>query len=299
MIKYQNNFKALGTQITLTVFNTADQVVFEPSKQLIRYYEQLFSIYRDDSEISQINQAAGKQWIKVSTPTFELVHLAQQISLKSWGFNVAIGPLVKEWKIGFKNAHLPLQNVINHLLEKTNPKDILFRNHNQIFLNKKEMQLDLGGIAKGYIADRLKELWSSLGVHNGMINLGGNLVTIGKNPLHPNSRWHIGIQDPWNLRGKALKILSVPESSIVTSGIYERNFVYHNHFYHHILDPETGYPVKNNLMSVTVITNLSVWGEIESTRLFFNPEISVDAIKNDSHILRAIWVYKNHEIKII
>lgn len=299
MVKHQNKFKALGTQITLTVFESSDQVVFKPSKQLIEYYEQLFSIYRDDSEISQINQAAGKDWISVSTPTFELVQLAQEVSLKSWGFNVAIGALVKEWKIGFCNAHLPQQNIINHLLKLTNPKNILFRDHNQIFLNEKGMQLDLGGIAKGFIADRLKELWLSLGVHNGMINLGGNLLTIGKNPLRKESKWYVGIQDPWGQRGKVLKVLTAPESSIVTSGIYERNFVYHNHFYHHILNPQNGYPVNNNLMSVTVITNQSIWGEIESTRLFFNPEISVKAIKNDPHILRVIWVYKNHKIKII
>lgn len=299
MRKYQSNFKALGTQINLTVFNQLDQVVFSPSKQLIEYYEQLFSIYRSDSEISQINQAAGKSWVTVSTPSFELIRLAKQISLKSWGFNVAIGPLVKEWKIGFQNAHLPLPATINSLLRHTNPEDIHLRNQNQIYLNQQGMQLDLGGIAKGYIADRLKELWLSLGIKNGIIDLGGNLLMIGKNPFHEDSKWHIGVQDPWNIRGKALKVLSIPESSVVTSGIYERNFVYQNHFYHHILDPQTGYPVKNNLMSVTVITNQSIWGEIESTRLFFNPKISSAEIKKDPHILRVIWVYQNHDIKII
>ena len=94
MPKYQTHFKALGTKITLTVFSSFDQQVFAPSKKLIDYYEKLFSIYLPDSEISRINRAAGQKMIEVSTPTFDLVTLAKKISLKSWGFNAAIGPLV-------------------------------------------------------------------------------------------------------------------------------------------------------------------------------------------------------------
>ena len=218
MKKYQTHFKALGTKITLTVFSSPDQQVFAPSKQLIDYYEKLFSIYLPDSEISRINHVAGRKMITVSTPTFDLVSLAKKISLKGWGFNAAIGPLVKEWNIGFQNAHRPNETQINQLLQQIDPQKIKIKAPNLIGLQQNEMQLDLGGIAKGYIADRLKNLWTAFGVKTGIIDLGGNLLTIGNSPLHADQKWRIGIQDPWNPRGKALRVVRMPACSAVTSG---------------------------------------------------------------------------------
>lgn len=299
MKKYQTHFKALGTKITLTVFSSFDQQVFAPSKQLIDYYEKLFSIYLPDSEISRINKTAGQKMIKVSTPTFDLVTLAKKISLKSWGFNATIGPLVKEWNIGFYNAHRPSQVKIDQLLHQIDPQKIIIKKPNLIGLQQNKMQLDLGGIAKGYIADRLKDLWHAWGIKTGIINLGGNLLTIGNSPLHADQKWRIGIQDPWNPRGKALRVVRMPACSAVTSGIYERNFTENHHFYHHILDSRTGYPLKTPLMGVTVFTDQSVWGEIESTRLFFYPETAIDELKKDRHFMAAVFVYQNHEIQIL
>lgn len=299
MKKYQTNFKALGTKITLTVFNSFDQQIFAPSKQLIDYYENQFSIYNPTSEISQINQAAGQKIVSVSTSTFDLVKLAKKISLKAWGFNAAIGPLVKEWNVGFQTAHRPSENKIKQLLQQIDPQKIEIKTPNLIGLQQAGMQLDLGGIAKGYIADRLKNLWAAFGIQTGIINLGGNLLTIGNSPIHPDQKWRIGIQDPWNLRGKALRVARMPACSAVTSGIYERNFTEKQHFYHHILDSQTGYPLKTQLMSVTVFTDQSVWGEIESTRLFFNPEITLDELKKDRHFMAAVFIYQNHKIQIL
>lgn len=299
MQKYQTHFKALGTKITLTVFSSFDQQVFAPSKQLIDYYEELFSIYLPDSEVSRINRAAGQKMIEVSTPTFDLVTLAKKISLKSWGFNAAIGPLVKEWNVGVENAHRPDETQIRQLLHQIDPQKITTKTPNLIGLQQAGMQLDLGGIAKGYIADRLKDLWAAFGVRTGIIDLGGNLLTIGNSPLHPDQKWRIGIQDPWNPRGKALRVVRMPACSAVTSGIYERNFTENHHFYHHILDSRTGYPLKTQLMGVTVFTDQSVWGEIESTRLFFNPETPIAELKKDRHFMAAVFVYQNHEIRIL
>ena len=299
MKKYQTHFKALGTKITLTVFNSFDQQVFASSKQLIDYYEKLFSIYLPDSEISRVNQAAGQKMIEVSTPTFDLVNLAKKISLKGWGFNAAIGPLVKEWNIGFQNAHRPGKTQINQLLQQIDPQKIEIKTPNLIGLQQNGMQIDLGGIAKGYIADRLKDLWAAFGIKTGIIDLGGNLLTIGPSPLHADQRWRIGVQDPWNPRGKALQVIRMPACSAVTSGIYERNFIENQHFYHHIFDSQTGYPLKTPLMGVTVFADQSVWGEIESTRLFFNPETPADKLKKDHHFMAAVFVYQDHKIRIL
>lgn len=300
MDKFIKKFNALGTKITLTVFNNLDQKVFEPSYQLINYFENLFSIYLDNSEVSQINQLAGKKAVSVSSSTFDLIKLSKKVSLNSWGFNVAIGSLVKEWNIGLDNAHVPNNAKVHELLKLTDPnKIVLDPSTNSVLLKQTNMQLDLGGIAKGYIADRLKDLWHAFGVKNGIIDLGGNLLTLGKNPLHSDKRWRIGIQDPWNPRGKELKVIAIPECSAVTSGVYERYYYDGTQTYHHILDPQTGFPLKTELMSVTVFTDQSVWGEIEATRLFFNPQTLIDDIKKDPHFIGAVFIYQNHKIRII
>lgn len=293
--KYTSHFKALGTNITLTVFEAHSQFIFELSQHLITYFENLFSIYLPNSEISQINQFAGVKPVQVSSSVIDLVDCAKKVSLENFGYNVAIGPLVKEWDIGFKTAHIPSSTQISHDLLLTDPTKIEIDLQKQtIFLTKKGMQLDLGGIAKGYIADRLKQLWNAYGIKHGIIDLGGNLLTLGQNLKHSDHLWRIGIQDPWKPRGNPFKSFVLPACSVVTSGIYERNFIENQQLYHHILDPHTGFPFQNNLMSVTVFTKTSLSGEIESSRHFFNPGIS----NNDPNFLGVFYIFKDHSYQL-
>ena len=136
-----------------------------------------------------------------------------------------------------------------------------------MFLAKEGMKLDLGCLAKGYIADKIAYYLKSQHVTSALINLGGNIKTIGANVL-ANRPWQIGIQDPQQPRGTNLAVLPICNQSVVTSGTYERKLQVNEHTYHHILDRSTGYPVDTQLASITIISDNSLDGEIWTTRLY-------------------------------
>src|SRR5699024_5039639 len=130
---------------------------------------------------------------------------------------------------------------------------------NTVTLTDPEAKIDLGGIAKGYIADQLKEYLTSAGVRHALINLGGNVLTLGGR--YDGSDFRIGIQKPFSEDGTVLGTVSVSDSSVVSSGDYERYFEKDGIIFHHILDPDTGYPVNNDLDQVTIISDRSVDGD--------------------------------------
>ena len=125
------------------------------------------------------------------------------------------------------------------------------------------MEIDLGGIAKGYIADRLKEYLLSEGVTSAIINLGGNTLCIGSKPT--NEAFQIAIKKPFSDQNEVLEIASITDQSLVTSGIYERGFEENGIWYHHILDPTDGYPNDTDLISASIQSDLSVDGDALST----------------------------------
>ena len=149
------------------------------------------------------------------------------------------------------------------------PKQIILDEKNlSVFLAKTGMKIDLGALAKGYIADRIVEFLKKQGVPAGLINLGGNVLTFGPAYHNPDQNWRIGIQNPKLPRGNHLAILKIRDQSVVTSGIYERTFTYQGKIYHHIFDSQTGYPVDCQTASLTIVSKQSVDGEIWTTRLF-------------------------------
>ena len=165
-----------------------------------------------------------------------------------------------------------------------------------VFLKMKGMDLDLGGIAKGWIADRIRDLWLAYGVEAGIINLGGNILLVGDSPKRANGQWVIGIQDPKEPRGDNITSVMVSQCSAVTIGTYERYLVVDGHKYHHLIDPRTGYPVETDLAGVTTFTKTSVEAEIECKRLFF----AGHPMKNwhdDSDRIGAIFVYNDEHVE--
>ena len=137
-----------------------------------------------------------------------------------------------------------------------------------IFLLEEGMRIDLGCIAKGYIADLVIEQLKEQGVTSALINLGGNVLTLGPAVHHEDGNWWIGIQNPKLLRGENVALLPIQDESIVTSGVYERVLEVDGKKYHHILDPNTGYPAETDVASLTIVSKQSVDCEIWTTRLF-------------------------------
>lgn len=260
----------MGTNIQLMVVHPEGERILNHLEEQLHLYNLRFSANRDDSELMQINQAAGIHPVKVHPEMFELIALGKQHSIaKDSLLNIAIGPLIKLWRIGFDNARKPSQKEIDDALQIIDPHLIeLDESEQTIYLAKKGMEIDVGALAKGYIADRLVDYMKREGVASGLVNLGGNLIPVGPALNRPDYYWRIGIQNPEETRGQSTLTLKIYNQSVVTSGIYERKFTIDGQTYHHIFDQATGYPVDTNTASITIIADKSVDCEIWTTRLF-------------------------------
>ena len=288
---------ALGTSITLQIFGARDKSVINDSFTLIDHYEDLLTVNRDESEVMDVNHAAGKHPVQVSSGTYDLIKLAVEKSRENFGFNALIGPVVKLWAIGFKGAHVPTDDQIKERMKLIDPYSVDLNDADQtVYLKKPGMELDLGGIAKGWIADRIKDFWMAYGVHAGIINLGGNILLVGDSPKRTSGQWSVGVQDPKEPRGNNIASVMVPECSAVTSGTYERYLVVDGHKYHHLIDPRTGYPVETDLVGVTTFTKYSVEAEIECKRLFFAGK-PLAGWHDDPDRIGAVFVYNDEHVE--
>lgn len=261
----------MGTRISLTIAHEQAHEILAEAKRRLLDYEKRFSANDADSLLMQVNAKAGISPVKVDDDIFKLIAIGKRYSLQeNTCLNIAIGPLVKLWKIGFKGANLPDENMIQNRLVLTDPRNIILdKQAKTVYLLKKGMEIDLGALAKGYFADLIKEFFLSKGVQSGMINLGGNVLLVGDHPENPGGFWRVGVQDPEQHRNHLSGIIQFQDGSVVTSGIYERQFEYEGKSYHHIFDPQTGYPVESDIAGLTIVSKSSLVGEIY-TSLYFN-----------------------------
>ena len=292
-----HSLRLMGASITLTIFHEDAQNLLLQSEQLLHLYKNRFSANDADSELMEINLQAGKKAVQVHPELFELIELGKKHSIAANShLNIAIGPLVQTWRIGFSDAKLPSEEEIQRLLKITDPEEIVLNDSNrEVYLSKEGMRIDLGALAKGYIADKLKEFLIEQGVQSGIIDLGGNILTIGEN-LTFHRPWRIGIQNPALDRGEHVAVIEVSDASVVTSGIYERQLVVDGKTYHHIFDRTTGYPMETELVSITIVAEKSVDCEIWTTRLFGqNPYDIIEEIEQQPG-LEAFVITKNQKM---
>ena len=292
-----HSLRLMGASITLMIFHENAQQLLLQSEQLLHLYKNRFSANDADSELMEINLQAGKKAVQVHPELFELIALGKKHSIAANShLNIAIGPLVQTWRIGFSDAKLPSEEEIQRLLKITNPEEIVLNDSNrEVYLSKEGMRIDLGALAKGYIADKLKEFLVEQGVQSGIIDLGGNILTIGENPTF-HRPWRIGIQNPILDRGEHVAVIAISDASVVTSGIYERQLVVDGKTYHHIFDRKTGYPMETEVASLTIVAKKSVDCEIWTTRLFGqNPNDIIEEIEQQPG-LEAFVITKNQKM---
>lgn len=166
-----------------------------------------------------------------------------------------------------------------------------------IYLEKPEMMLDLGGIAKGYLADRVADLLASKEIEHAIINLGGNVVVMGSAPTDGRD-WRVGIQNPFESGGDIVGEIQLSDGSVVTSGIYQRYFESEGKLYHHLLNPQTGLPIDNELMAVTVVSSDSVTADALATAIFaMGLEAGYDFIE-DYDQTEAVFVTKDRSVYV-
>ncbi|WOA54337.1 FAD:protein FMN transferase [Dickeya solani] len=259
----------MGSPILLKLFEPNEHLasqVFGRIKQL----ETMLTVNRADSEVMDINQAAGKHPVVVSQPVFNLIKRAREVSLLDGScFNFTIGPVVKRWKIGFQGHSVPPADELQALLALTDPRHVVLNAQaRSVWLEKTGMEIDLGAIAKGYIADVVRQFLYQHHVYHALINLGGNVLALGRPQNGSQTAWSVGLQKPFGDNGELIGLVHVANKSVVTSGIYERYFECDGRRYHHILDPKTGYPLDNELLSVTIISDASIDGDIYTTLIY-------------------------------
>ncbi|WP_442603348.1 FAD:protein FMN transferase [Paenibacillus sp. KN14-4R] len=257
------------TLVTLKVYSkkVTDQH-FAEMHALMKDIDTKLNREHEAGELYNVNHQAGKEAVQVSKDTFDVVKKAYTYSELSKGnFDFAIGPLVDLWQIGKEGAHVPKKSDIEHAATLVNYKEVILDEANHtIKLTKEGMSIDLGGIGKGYAADKLAEYLKDHGMDSAIIDLGGNIYAVGSKV--GDQPWNIGIQDPNETRGNQIGKMKITDQTVVTSGVYERFFVENGVHYHHILDPHTGYPVKNNINSVTIVTKHSTDADALSTTAF-------------------------------
>jgi len=266
----------MGTTITVSIFHPQADKILAQCFELLRTYEHRFSANDASSELMEVNHQAGIAPVQVHPDLFELIALGTLHSqAKNSHLNIAIGPLVQTWRIGFSDARRPAPEEIEQALLKIDPQQIQLDQENYtVFLKRPGMKIDLGALAKGYSADLIATYLRGKGIKDALIDLGGNILTVGQHPVKQQP-WRIGIQNPIEKRGNHLLVLSVKDKSVVTSGIYERHLEVDGQSFHHIFDSATGYPVETDLASITIISDRSVDGEIWTTRLFGDSPTSI------------------------
>ncbi|MBR0367290.1 MAG: FAD:protein FMN transferase [Clostridia bacterium] len=253
----------LDTVVTLTAW-VDDPQVLQDALRVCGEYEGMLSRTVEGSDVWRINHAGG-QPVTVSDDTLEILECAKKVSDLSGGlFDVTIAPVSTLWDFTSGAAVLPDADAIARAAGLVDISKLTI-DGNRVTLPE-GMMIDLGGIAKGYIADAVKGYLEGEGVKNAILSFGGNIVAIGLKP--DGQPWKVGIQDIDKPTGEYMLVARNFGGSTVTSGIYERGFDLDGVRYHHILDPNTGWPVQNELASVTVFSESSMWGDALATSAF-------------------------------
>ena len=277
----------LNTAIQITIYDSQDKSLLDDCLALCDRYELIFSRTNENSELYKLNHrisdsVVSNQTIETQTTPYQVngttntwniseylaALLSQGLSItreSDGAFDIAIAPLTSLWDFTAEDPKVPDDADIQKVLPLCSSDGVTIDGQD-ITLPSDDIQFDVGAIAKGYIADRLKDFLVKKGVNSAIINLGGNILCIGSKP--DGTPFKVGIQKPFADRNETEAVMDITGKSVVSSGIYERCFKQNGKLYHHILNPKTGYPYDNSLISVTIISDQSVDGDALSTTCF-------------------------------
>ncbi|WP_026478035.1 FAD:protein FMN transferase [Alkaliphilus transvaalensis] len=259
----------LGTYGQIRVFapsQSKGNKAIEKAFQRIRDIENTMSTSIENSDVYNINQNAGQAAVKVSDDTLYVIEKGIEYkNITKGNFNITLGSLIELWGIGKDWQRIPAQEEI---IEAQKHIDInqLEVEGNNVKINDPNMLMDLGGIAKGYAVDEAVKVLKANGIESGFVNLGGDIFVFGEKP--DQSPWYIGIQKPELNSSSVMARIAMSNESIVSSGDYERYFIEEDVRYHHIIDPATGYPSDSGVISVTILSDKAIDGDVLSTAVF-------------------------------
>ena len=269
---------------------------------LIDELDKKLSMHNESSDVSAINAAAGRKPVRVAEDTARLINAGIELSRATDGsFDPAIGALTSLWHIGSRTKSddsPPSPHDIESALKLIGSDKIKLTAPDMVYLTTAGSKIDLGGIAKGYASLRVAELLKSKGITSALIDLGGNIVLLGQTP--EGFDWNIGIQHPRKARGTPACLVRASDTSIITSGVYERFADIEGERRTHIFDPKTGYPIRGELISVTVLCKNPAKGDALSTALIvMGRERALLSLKDEPDVEALFFTeLKNGDIEI-
>lgn len=286
----------MDTVVRLTIYHEDKAQAEHTIQDALDYLEIMntqLSMFDPDSDIYKVNIEAGQEAVPVHDETYKLVDLALDLGRETNGaFNIAIGAVSFEWSEAFREKVPP-----NDLRVDLVDLSAVQLNDGMIYLEKPDMMLDLGGIAKGYLADRVANFLASKEIEHAVINLGGNVVVMGSAPTDGRD-WRVGIQNPFESGGDIVGEIQLSDGAVVTSGIYQRYFEREGKLYHHLLNPQTGRPIDNELVAVTVVSSDSAVADALATAIFvMGLEAGYDFIE-DYDQTEAVFVTKDRGVYV-
>ena len=260
------NITAMDTFMTIQSYGDKKnaEIANQKAKEEILRIEKLLSVTDIESEIFRINHHQN-EWQNVNQTTWEVLLEAKQMAQLTQGsFNTCLYPILSAWGFTTGSFSIPENNTIQYLLQFTDFEKIKFEDSYKIFIPQ-NMMIDLGGIAKGFTGDKIIQILKENGIESALLDFGGNIQTLGTKP--DGTKWNIGIKNP--LTGEVAAGIKVENMAVITSGGYERFFTASDgKKYIHIIDSKTGFPVDNEIASVTILSSSGTYADALSTALF-------------------------------
>lgn len=286
----------MDTVIRIRVLDEFSSTVLDDIFTRLQEINDRFNRHSEDSDIAQVNRMAGVSSVKVSDETYRLLSRAiDYYHLTNGAFNPAIGALSDLWRIsgaGEERMEIPSDSEVKEALKYCDPSFIELKD-GAVFLSSPRVVLDLGAMVKGYATDEVVEILERHQVMAAILDLGGNVYVYGEKP--GSDTWRIGIANPFTEEHHEAFILQGRDISCVTSGDYERYFVYQGEKYHHIFEGKTGYPVRGELASVSIFSRKSEQADVLSTACFvLGEKASLELLKNWD--AEAVFITKSKEI---
>lgn len=287
-------FFAMDTLMSVTIYDQGTQENCASMQQEVNRLERLWSRTYTNSDISNLNAAAGQAAISLSPETYDLLTYSMQLQVLTGGaLDVTIAPVMDVWGFGtadsFEDAayRVPSQEDLDAILPLVHAQSLILTKDGDSIpsgsLPESGMAVDLGAVAKGRLSDLLREQLLSEGISSALLDLGGNVTVLGQKP--DGSSWRVGIKDPQDT-SNYFCVVSLSDKTCSTSGGYERYFDENGIRYHHILDPETGYPAQSGLISVTAVSQNGTLADALSTACYImGPEKA-----------EALWISQGQQL---
>jgi thiamine biosynthesis lipoprotein len=265
LLRIEESLDAMGSTYTITLYGYGQERVeaaLEAAFSEVRRLDGMLSNYRPNSEWSEVNRYAAERPVRVTPELFDLLSACQKFSRESEGtFDVSVGPLMKVWGFYRGTGRLPQRDEVVRALEKVGYRNVILdRESRTVRFARKGVELDPGGIGKGYTVDQVVDVLKDNGISSALVSAGGSSIYALGTPNNNGRGWEVKIRDPKH-PGKTLEDLYLQNESMSTSGTYEKFFQAEGKTYSHIMDPRTGFPAQG-MLSVSVLAPTTLASEV-------------------------------------